>query len=109
MTLRLCKVCEDWHDLDDWPASCFRPPTTKRSHLSGPMCISDTMEPTLHMADGKHYSSKAQFRAVTRAHGCVEVGNDPALLRPKKKPKPDRQKIKASVERAFSQAGLGAR
>ena len=38
--------------------------------------ISDNMEPTRHMCDGKYYNSKREFRKVTKAHGCIEVGND---------------------------------
>lgn len=80
----------------------------KRSILGAPMIIADEMPPTQHMADGNRYTSKRKFRQVTREHGCVEVGNDPAMFRPRPKPKPDRNAIKASVHRAFSRAGLGA-
>ncbi len=38
--------------------------------------ISDTMGALRHPVTGKLMDSKSQFRAVTRAHGCVEVGND---------------------------------
>ncbi len=45
---------------------------------SGPVrgVISDTMGALRHPVTGKLMDSKSQFRAVTRAHGCVEVGND---------------------------------
>ncbi len=46
---------------------------------SGPVrgVISDAMGTALrHPITGKLMDSKSQFRAVTRAHGCVEVGND---------------------------------
>lgn len=46
-----------------------------RSDLPRPYVISDTMEPTEHV-DGKFYTSKAAFRAVGRAHGLVEIGNE---------------------------------
>jgi len=36
--------------------------------------INSEMEPTKHPIDGKYYTCKAKFRAVTRAHGCEEVG-----------------------------------
>lgn len=36
--------------------------------------IQDEMPPTKHPIDGKHYTSAAKFRAVTRAHGFEEVG-----------------------------------
>lgn len=38
--------------------------------------ISDSMEPTFHMAACKHFTSKKKFRNETKAYGCVEVGND---------------------------------
>lgn len=44
--------------------------------------IGDVMEPAKHMATGRIHDSKAKFRADTRATGCVEAGNDPALRRP---------------------------
>ena len=54
-----------------------RPP--KRSRLPQPYVVSDIMEPT-EQVDGKFYTSKRQFRAVGRALGLTEVGNE--------KPKP---------------------
>lgn len=38
--------------------------------------ISDTMPEMRHPITGRLMDSKSQFRRVTRAHGCVEVGND---------------------------------
>lgn len=84
------------------------PTFDKRSILGAPMVIGDEMPPTKHMADGNHYTSKRKFREVTRAHGLVEVGNDPAMFRRPSRPKADRAAIKAAVRRAFSRAGLGA-
>ncbi|MGE3875491.1 MAG: hypothetical protein AB7F74_21265 [Parvibaculaceae bacterium] len=85
-----------------------KPAFHARSVLGAPMVITDEMPATQNMADGNFYTSKRKFRAVTKAHGCVEVGNDPAMFRRKPKPKPDRRAIKAAVARAFSRAGLGA-
>jgi len=50
-----------------------------RSDLPRPYVISDTMPPT-EQVDGRYYTSKREFRAVGRAHGLIEVGNE--------KPKP---------------------
>lgn len=36
--------------------------------------IQDEMKPTKHPIDGKYYTSKAAFRAITKAHGFEEVG-----------------------------------
>lgn len=38
--------------------------------------ISDDMPAMRHPITQKPMDSKSQFRAVTRAYGCVEVGND---------------------------------
>ena len=83
-----------------------KPARRSRSALAAPMIIGDEMPATRHMADGRHYTSKREFRAVTRAHGCVEVGNDPAMLRRPQRPRPDRNAVKASVARAFARVGL---
>jgi len=46
-----------------------------RSELPVPYVISDTMDP-VEQVDGRFYSSKAAFRAVGKAHGLTEVGNE---------------------------------
>ena len=47
----------------------------KRGDMPLPYVISDTMEP-VEQVDGKFYTSKRQYRAVGRAHGLIEVGNE---------------------------------
>jgi hypothetical protein len=81
----------------------------QRSSLPAPMLISDTMEPIQSMVDGRFYTSKAVLRASYRAAGVVEVGNDPARLKPKPKPQPNRKAIRQSVEKAFAQHASGVR
>jgi hypothetical protein len=46
-----------------------------RSALPCPQIISDTMDP-VEQVDGRFYTSKAQFRAVGRSLGLVEVGTE---------------------------------
>jgi hypothetical protein len=107
-----CPDCGDLHDKYDWPGNHARP----EERLSAPNVISDNQPPIQSMLDGKIYDSKAALRATYRPSGnregkyYTEVGNDPSITNPKpfKKPKPDRQKIKAAVHGAFSKAGLGA-
>lgn len=84
-------------------------PIPERSSLPAPMLISDTMDPVQHPCTGEYFSSKAKFRSVTRANGCVEVGNDPQRMRPFKRPNPDRKAIRQSVEKAFAQHASGVR
>jgi|SRR6516164_8758660 hypothetical protein len=51
-----------------------RPPD-EEPRPRGPFIISDTMEPT-EQVDGRFYTSKSKFRAVGRALGLTEVGNE---------------------------------
>jgi hypothetical protein len=107
---RFCRVCGGWHEPEAWPHNCMPERNLARSDLPGPMIISDTMEPVQSQLDGKFYDSKAALRSTYRAAGVVEVGNDSSVADPKpfKRPKPKREEIKASVNKAFSRAGLGA-
>jgi hypothetical protein len=50
-----------------------------KSTLPMPYVISDIMEP-VEQVDGRFYTSKREYRAVGKAHGLIEVGNE--------KPKP---------------------
>ena len=63
-----------------------------RSALPLPYVISDEM-PLTEQVDGRFYTSKAQFRAVGRALGLTEVGNE--------KPKP---KVRATSQREVKTA-----
>ena len=74
-----------------------------RSDLPLPYVISDTMPPT-EQVDGRFYESKAAFRAVGKAHGLIEVGNE--KLKPKTRQSADpafrrqrRDKIKTAIEK----------
>jgi hypothetical protein len=51
-----------------------------RSALPLPYVISDSMPPT-EQVDGKFYESKRAFRAVGRANGLIEVGNEKPKLK----------------------------
>ena len=74
-----------------------------RSALPCPHVISDIMEP-VEQVDGRFYTSKAQYRAVGRALGLTEVGNEKP--KPKKRATDDpavkrarRETLKQTVER----------
>lgn len=64
-------------------------PPVARSDLPLPYVISDAM-PATEQVDGRFYESKSAFRAVGKAHGLTEVGNE--------KPKP---KTRSSGDPAF--------
>lgn len=80
-----------------------------RSDLPVPHVISDGMNPVQHPCTGEYFVSKRAFRQTTRAHGCVEVGDDPVRLKPFKRPKPDRKAIRKSIDKAVAQYQSGVR
>jgi hypothetical protein len=71
-----------------------------RSHLPLPYVISDETEPMEHV-DGRFYTSKAAFSAVTRAHGLTEVGTE--TFKPKRRSTDD-PKVKAERREALKTA-----
>lgn len=84
-------------------------PAPKRSSLPSPMVITDTMDALQHPCTGEMVTSKSAFRALTKAHGCIEVGNDPARLRPRVRPKTDRKSIRDSLSKARARFSRGER
>jgi len=71
-------------------------------NATGVHVISDEMPATRHMADGQYYTSKAKFRAATRAAGCIEVGNETkALLAPRKPTMPTREQRRDAIRTAL--------
>ena len=74
-----------------------------------PNVISDTMPETRHMADGKYYTSKSEYRKATRQAGCIEVGNDVAPLMQRKPVELDRKQRKADIGRAIQMLKEGYR
>jgi len=74
-----------------------------------PHVISDSMDPVEHV-DGRFYTSKASFRAVTRAHGLTEVGNE--KFKPKQRAtdlKTTKERRKQDVQKAIARYKAGQR
>jgi hypothetical protein len=78
--------------LVDKSQACDEPKLWKTS------VISDTMEPTKHMATGRLIDSKARFRAETRAAGCIETGNE--RITPRKPIPLSREQRRNDIRRA---------
>lgn len=93
-------------DRDEFYA---RQPIPKRSHLPSPLVMGDTMAPVQSQLDGKFYDSKSALRATYKAAGVIEVGNDPARLRPREKQKIDRRKVRDTIEKATARFERGER
>lgn len=81
----------------------------QRSDLPLPNVISDIMPPT-EQVDGKFYTSKRQFRAVGRALGLTEVGNE--KLKPRVRNAESRaakEKRRTAIKTAFEKYRAGHR
>lgn len=84
-------------------------PKAARSNLPLPYVISDIMEPT-EQVDGNFYTSKRQFRAVGRALGLTEVGNE--KFKPKQRSTADpavKRSRRQSIEKAIARHKAGER
>lgn len=73
------------------------------TYIDAPQIISDEMPLTKHMADGKHYTSKRKFRQATKDAGCVEIGTETNLTKPRKKVELDRRARREDIKRAIVQ------
>ena len=99
---RLCKVCGDWHDLEQpWPEKCWR----QSAKGDAPHVISDNMEPTKHHGSGRMIGSKRAFSAETRRLGMVEMGNE--VPKPRQPIKLDRRQRRDDIGRAIYQLRNG--
>lgn len=80
-----------------------------RSNLPMPMLARDQMDPVQSQLDGKLYDSKSALRRTYKQAGVVEVGNDPARLRPPPKPKQDEAGVRRTIEKAIARHNNGER
>jgi hypothetical protein len=76
---------------------------------SAPYVISDEIPALRHMANNKYYTSKAKFREATKDAGCVEVGNDSSLYRPRKPVPLSRDKRRDDIRRTIYELRNGIR
>lgn len=95
---------EGWTKTERGWVKRYGPPPSRvqPGNYPCPRVIGDTM-PALEHVDGKHYDSKSAFRAVTKAHGYQEVGNDASRLRAPEKQQRDTSKVDAAIHRAIAQ------
>lgn len=95
---------DGWEKTDrGWRKTYSRPQTpVAPGDFPCPRVMTDTMDLTEHV-DGRFYDSKSAYRAVTKANGLIEVGDDPARLRQKAKPRSDPKKRRQAVEKAVAQ------
>lgn len=71
----------------------------------GPMVISDIPE-TVHPCDGRTYSSRRQYEAVTRAHGGIEIGRREMARLVERGPQTDhRRPVRESIREALQRLG----
>lgn len=74
------------------------PRPSKSAHV-----ISDYLPPLKHMATGVVSESKSHHRRMTRDTGNIEVGTDPAALRPQKWEPPSMGDYAQEVKRAIQE------
>jgi len=90
-----------------WRVRRERHEKQRSENIPLPYVISDAMPPT-EQVDGRFYESKRAFRAVGRANGLIEVGNE----RPKPRVKLSQTRAAAegrrsSIKKAIEQVRAG--
>lgn len=108
MTVRLCRACTGFHDLDEpWPRGCMGHFAVRDS--ASPQIIKD-IDPYKTIAadaDGKpaKIGSRREHREFLKRNNYVEVGNDP--MRPKATTcdTVTGQEIRSVIERLQSRRG----
>jgi hypothetical protein len=73
-----------------------------------PYVISDIMPPT-EQVDGRFYTSKRAFRAVGRAFGLTEVGNEKPKPRPRTETRAAKDARRLAIKTAFDKVRAGHR
>uniref|UniRef100_E6VFM0 Uncharacterized protein n=1 Tax=Rhodopseudomonas palustris (strain DX-1) TaxID=652103 RepID=E6VFM0_RHOPX len=99
----------DWSKEIPMPRRARPDVTAQRSDFPCPRIASDVMEPVQSQLDGKIYDSKSALRRTYRAAGVIEVGNDPARLKPRKRQKVDDKAIAEAVDKAAARVERGER
>lgn len=74
-----------------------------------PYVISDTMDATRHMATNRMHTSKAAFRADTKASGCIEIGTETKHVLTPKPVVMDRSKRRDDIRRTIYELRNGTR
>ncbi len=80
-------------------------PPAKRSALPMPYFVRDEIPPTFHPATGQLMTSLSEFRKVTKASGCEEVGNE-ALPAYRPPPVESMEKVVAEAWDIVEQGGF---
>lgn len=78
------------------------------TYVDAPQIITDEMAATRHMANGKYYTSKKKFREATKEAGCIEIGTESPLTKPRKPVELDRRQRREDIRRAMTQLRDGA-
>jgi hypothetical protein len=98
----------DWFTCPDTGRQTYRrvrtDPPPPRGQFATPMVVHDQCE-VKSMVDGQIYTSKAALRQSYREKGYVEVGSED-ITKHVKPPQKDRKKLRESIARGLSQAGI---
>lgn len=81
MAQRYCKICKDFHDLEQaWPEACLGHYASKSARI-GIQVIKD-IEPYRSTITREVIGGRRQHRDHLRAHKCIELGNEMPKARP---------------------------
>jgi len=96
--LRHCDVCNDWHELEEWPQACMGHYRKDKSGKSSQ--VMGDIDPYKSMITGEIIQGRRQHRDHLKAHGKIEVGNEheAAMKRERKEMSPVEQTVKRAMD-----------
>lgn len=106
---RWCTLCGGTlHEVDNWPDNCRPEENYAKSDLPAPAIITDSLPGGVnglyHHAARKKIDSKQQYRAATKRHGCIEMGND--RQGPRQDVAWDERSVQSSINDALRESGV---
>jgi len=98
----MCNACRKWSPVSEWADGCPLCGYDNQARLGVSHQVMPDIKPYKSMIDGREITSRSRHREHLRDHGCVEVGNDSSL----NKPRPPLQSppgLKEKIIRAVNQ------
>lgn len=104
MTLRLCRVCRDFHELEEaWPEACYGhfPGYSASNSITIIKDISPYQAVAIDKRTGKapKIGSRREHKEFLRANGYREVGNEPIRQPPSFEVQDSRREIKMAIDK----------
>jgi len=73
---RRCGACGEYHWTDEWPANHVEAQPARSTAVPLPNLFRDQINALWHPVTNREYESRAEYNAVAKERGLVEIGNE---------------------------------